>query len=97
MIARILPLIWLMQGCALADDTIATDRPAVTDSSVVVPAGTLVSENGFTYTSNQRSTSTPLNRSCVSASLLKLNCGSQFPITSARSPALPVLGIFSSA
>jgi hypothetical protein len=52
MIARILLLTCLMQCCAFADDTIATDRPAVTDSSVVVPDGTLVSENGFTYTSN---------------------------------------------
>ena len=38
------------------DDTpapIATDRPAVTDSSVVVPAGSLQFENGFTDTVNQ--------------------------------------------
>jgi hypothetical protein len=52
MLARILLLTFVTQGCALADDTIATDRPAVTDSSVVVPDGTLVSENGFTYTSD---------------------------------------------
>jgi Putative MetA-pathway of phenol degradation len=36
---------------ALADDNpIATDRPAVTDSSVVVPFGSLQFENGFAYT-----------------------------------------------
>jgi outer membrane putative beta-barrel porin/alpha-amylase len=32
---------------------IATDRPAVTDSSVVVPSGSLQAENGFTETSSQ--------------------------------------------
>jgi hypothetical protein len=40
-------------GCmdAEADDSaIATDRPAVTDSSVVVPAGSLQFENGFSDT-----------------------------------------------
>jgi hypothetical protein len=31
---------------------IATDRPAVTDSSVVVPAGSLQAENGFTETTS---------------------------------------------
>jgi hypothetical protein len=39
---------------AAADDTpIATDRPAVTDSSVVVAAGSLQFENGFANTVNQ--------------------------------------------
>ncbi len=52
MITRIGLLILLTQLCGLADDAIATDRPAVTDSSVVVADGTVVSENGFTYTSN---------------------------------------------
>jgi hypothetical protein len=32
---------------------ITTDRPAVTASSIVVPSGSLVFENGFTETSNQ--------------------------------------------
>jgi hypothetical protein len=32
---------------------IATDRPAVTNSSVVVPAGSLQVENGFLETSSQ--------------------------------------------
>jgi hypothetical protein len=32
---------------------IATDRPAVTNSSVVVPAGSLQAENGFLETSSQ--------------------------------------------
>ena len=32
---------------------IATDRPAITDSSTVVPNGELLSENGFTETANQ--------------------------------------------
>jgi len=43
--------------CAVADDSapapIATDRPSVTDSSVVVPAGTFQLENGFTDTVSQ--------------------------------------------
>lgn len=42
---------------ASADDpappTIATDRPAVTDSSIVVPFGTLQAENGFAETVSQ--------------------------------------------
>jgi len=39
---------------AAADDTpIATDRPAVTDSSVVVPVGSLQFENGFADTVSQ--------------------------------------------
>ena len=33
--------------------TITTDRPAITDSSVVVPSGYLLFENGFTETENQ--------------------------------------------
>jgi hypothetical protein len=33
---------------------IATDRPAVTNSSVVVPAGSLQVENGFLETRSQR-------------------------------------------
>src|ERR1700678_1060265 len=36
-----------------ASEAIATDRPAVTNSSVVVPAGRLQVENGFLETSNQ--------------------------------------------
>ena len=44
-------------GQASADDAatapIATDRPSVTDSSVVVPPGSLQFENGFTDTVNQ--------------------------------------------
>jgi hypothetical protein len=35
------------------DAPIATDRPAVTDSSVVVPPGSLQAENGFAETLNQ--------------------------------------------
>ena len=41
---------------AAGDDSpapIATDRPSVTDSSVVVPAGDLQFENGFEYAVNQ--------------------------------------------
>jgi hypothetical protein len=34
---------------------IVTDRPAVTDSSIVVPAGSLQAENGFAETVNQGS------------------------------------------
>src|SRR5271155_2598105 len=35
-----------------AQSTIATDRPQITDSSVVVPCGSLQFENGFQETSN---------------------------------------------
>ena len=38
---------------ASTQPTIATDRPAVTDSSIVVPSGDLLFENGFTETGNQ--------------------------------------------
>jgi Putative MetA-pathway of phenol degradation len=34
-------------GCPKASDEIATDRPDVTNSSIVVPVGTLQNENGF--------------------------------------------------
>jgi len=48
-------LVLVLGGDALADDSpppIATDRPAVTDSSVVVPVGSLQFEDGFTDTVN---------------------------------------------
>jgi len=41
------------QACgANAQSTIATDRPQITNSSVVVPCGSLQFENGFQETSN---------------------------------------------
>ncbi len=40
-------------GDNAASAPIATDRPAVTDSSVVVPPGSFQAENGFTDTVNQ--------------------------------------------
>lgn len=40
-------------GTATAQLAISTDRPAVTDSSVVVPSGELLFENGFTETGNR--------------------------------------------
>jgi len=40
-------------GGAAAPGPINTDRPAVTDSSVVVPAGSIQLENGFLETSSQ--------------------------------------------
>jgi hypothetical protein len=42
----------LATACVFADDppSIATDRPSVTDSSVVVPVGSLQFENGFADT-----------------------------------------------
>jgi len=44
----------LLIGLAHADDSpIATDRPSVTDSSVVVPIGSLQFEDGFTDTVSQ--------------------------------------------
>jgi hypothetical protein len=41
------------QPTADAQPTITTDRPAITDSSIVVPAGDLLFENGFTETGNE--------------------------------------------
>jgi len=41
------------QGAASVQPVITTDRPAVTDSSIVVPSGYLQFENGFTETGNQ--------------------------------------------
>jgi len=55
MVAVIATLIPPMQAAA-SDGTsppISTDHPAVTDSSVVVPAGSLQVENGFTQTVSQ--------------------------------------------
>lgn len=54
--ARLLAVALLMSLAAVAradDSPIATDRPAVTESSVVVPAGTLQLENGFLYSASQ--------------------------------------------
>lgn len=41
-------------GAAGTQPVITTDRPAVTDSSIVVPSGDLLFENGFTETGSQR-------------------------------------------
>jgi hypothetical protein len=47
-------LLMILAAAARADDSpISTDRPAVTESSVVVPAGTLQFENGFLYSVSQ--------------------------------------------
>jgi hypothetical protein len=57
-------LSWILIGTTLlhaqdqpgadgAQSTIKTDRPAITDSSIVVPRGGLLLENGFTETGNQ--------------------------------------------
>lgn len=47
-------LLTILAAVARADDApISTDRPAVTESSVVVPAGTLQFENGFLYSVSQ--------------------------------------------
>lgn len=40
-------------GAASTQPPITTDRPAVTDSSIVVPSGDLLFESGFTETGNQ--------------------------------------------
>jgi len=40
-------------GAANTQPAITTDRPAITDSSIVVPKGDLQFENGFTETGNQ--------------------------------------------
>jgi hypothetical protein len=37
------------EGCPTANDEIATDRPDVTNSSLVVPVGSLQSENGVNF------------------------------------------------
>jgi hypothetical protein len=41
------------EGCPKAGDEIATDRPDVTNSSIVVPFGSLQSENGVNASSRQ--------------------------------------------
>src|SRR5262252_5782786 len=42
-------------GCPTNSDPIATDRPDVTNSSLVVPAGSLQAENGIDWTVRQGS------------------------------------------
>src|SRR6476660_536892 len=37
------------EGCPTAKDEIATDRPDVTNSSLVVPTGSLQNENGVNF------------------------------------------------
>ena len=39
----------LADGCPTAKDEIATDRPDVTNSSLVVPMGSFQSENGVNF------------------------------------------------
>ena len=58
---RVIPIFWLWvytalgavgaraEGCPTARDEIATDRPDVTNSSLVVPTGSLQSENGINF------------------------------------------------
>jgi hypothetical protein len=54
LLARTLPLHAQDQSAsAAAGGPITTDRPAVTDSSLVVPAGSLQLENGFLETRSQ--------------------------------------------
>src|ERR1700722_12050964 len=43
------------EGCPTAKDEIATDRPDVTNSSVVVPAGSLQNENGVNFSTRNGS------------------------------------------
>ncbi len=53
-LAAVLPLYGLDQASSAdAAQPIATDRPAVTDSSIVVPLGSVQAENGFLETSSQ--------------------------------------------
>jgi hypothetical protein len=47
------PFLHGQTGAGSSQPTITTDRPAVTDSSVVVPKNDLLFENGFTETGNQ--------------------------------------------
>jgi|GEM_PF-294227 len=42
------------EGCPTARDEISTDRPDVTNSSIVVPAGSLQIENGINVSANQQ-------------------------------------------
>jgi Putative MetA-pathway of phenol degradation len=41
------------EGCPTAKDDIATDRPDVTNSSIVVPTGSLQNENGVNYSKRE--------------------------------------------
>jgi hypothetical protein len=50
---------------------IATDRPAITDSSVVVPVGSLQVENGFLETSSQRQSMLDGSESLVRVGIAK--------------------------
>jgi hypothetical protein len=52
-LAGMLPLHGQNQPTSVDAVPIATDRPAVTNSSVVVPAGSLQGENGFLETGSQ--------------------------------------------
>src|ERR1700694_4456839 len=56
---RVIQIFWLFaalgvppaqaEGCPTAKDEIATDRPDVTNSSLVVPTGSLLNENGINF------------------------------------------------
>jgi hypothetical protein len=51
--AALAPLRAQDQSATIDPGPIATDRPAVTNSSVVVPSGSLQAENGFLETNRQ--------------------------------------------
>jgi hypothetical protein len=52
-VAGMAPLHGQDQPASAAPGPIVTDRPAITNSSIVVPAGSVQAENGFLETSNQ--------------------------------------------
>ena len=46
-----------MPGMTMSQPVITTDRPAITDASMVVPSGYLLFENGFEFTGDQKQNS----------------------------------------
>ena len=63
------------EGCPTARDEISTDRPDVTNSSIVVPAGSLQIENGINVSANQQARALDgTNTDCAWVSRLVLNC-----------------------
>lgn len=52
-VAACAPGAWAEEACPGTDKPIATDRPDVTNSSLVVPFGSFQNENGINYTSGR--------------------------------------------
>lgn len=80
--------------CATADQAIDTDRPDTTNSSIVVPAGSLQSENGADFSSQSGSrgidgSNSRLRLGVAPCLEVLVDLPSYFAVTGSRAPSVP--------